>query len=170
MGRGRLATNSVFVSLVSGSGYPRVPCVGKNNYQRQMEEQHLTTNTKYTNTQIHKIHNYQGQLEEQQFTTDTKHTYCWKKMMVKLVVCSQVKEIKVRFHILRCISETVSSFRSQCYRSENWITSNNHTGVNIRESWPWDAFRAAIGDEKAPPATLAPGNPSRKRIWLQLPP
>lgn len=73
--------------------------------------------------------------------------------MVKLVVCSQVKEIKDRFHIMRCISESVSSFRSQCYWSENWITSNNHTGVNIRESWPWDAFRAAIGDEKAPPAT-----------------
>ena len=59
---------------------------------------------------------------------------CLLSMMVKLVVCSQVKEIKGRFHILRCISETVSSFRSQCYRSENWITSKNHTGVNIRES------------------------------------
>ena len=40
-------------------------------------------------------------------------------VMVKLVVCSQVKEIKARFHIMRCISETVSSFRSQCYMSEN---------------------------------------------------
>ena len=27
------------------------------------------------------------------------------------VLCSQVKEIKARFHIMRCISETVSSFR-----------------------------------------------------------
>ena len=55
-------------------------------------------------------------------------------MMAKLVVCSQVKEIKARFHIMRCISENVSSFRSQCYMSENWITSRNHIGVNIRTS------------------------------------
>ena len=59
---------------------------------------------------------------------------CLLSMMVKLVVCSQVKEIKARFHIMRCISENVSSFRSQCYMSENWITSRNHIGVNIRTS------------------------------------
>ena len=37
---------------------------------------------------------------------------------------------------------------------KNWITSKNHSGVNIRPSWPRSDSRAAVGDVKAPPATL----------------
>ena len=46
----------------------------------------------------------------------------------EVVVCSQINEwIETKFHISRCISGSFRSFCSQCYMSENWITSQHQT-------------------------------------------
>ena len=70
-------------------------------------------------------------------------------MVVKLYFAARLIEKKVRIHI-RDAFQSLSSFRSQCYISVNWITSKNHTGVNITLSRA--TIRVAIEDIKAPPA------------------